>query len=42
VKVFGRIEGMNIDIKPFDRQYEEVLDNLEKRKGINESRPGIG
>ncbi len=42
VKVFGRIEGINIDLKPFDRQYEEVLDNIDKRKGINESRPGIG
>jgi proteasome assembly chaperone (PAC2) family protein len=42
VKAFGRIEDVIVDTKPLDRQYEEVLDNLERRKGIAESRPGIG
>jgi proteasome assembly chaperone (PAC2) family protein len=42
LKAFGKIEGIKIDTKPLDRQYEEVLDNLEKRKGITESGPGIG
>jgi hypothetical protein len=25
-----------------DSQYEEVLDSLDRRKGVTESRPGIG
>jgi uncharacterized protein len=42
IKAFAKLEGIKIDTKPLDRQYEEVLDNLEKRKGIADSRPGIG
>jgi uncharacterized protein len=42
IKAFGKLEEIMIDTKPLDRQYEDVLDNLEKRKGITDSRPGIG
>jgi uncharacterized protein len=42
IKAFARLEELKIDTKPLDRQYEDVLDNLEKRKGIADSRPGIG
>ncbi|HEY7110372.1 MAG TPA: PAC2 family protein [Nitrososphaeraceae archaeon] len=42
IKAFARLEGLKIDTKPLDRQYEDVLDNLEKRKGNADSRPGIG
>jgi len=42
LKAFGKIEDIIIDTKPLDRQYEEVLDSLDRRKGVTESRPGIG
>jgi proteasome assembly chaperone (PAC2) family protein len=34
VKAFSRIEGMSISTKLFDAQYEEVLDHIERNKGI--------
>jgi proteasome assembly chaperone (PAC2) family protein len=42
IKAFAKLEGLKIDTKQLDRQYEDVLDTLEKRKGIADSRPGIG
>jgi uncharacterized protein len=34
VKAFARIEHLSISTKPFDVQYEEVLDHIEKNKGM--------
>jgi hypothetical protein len=34
VKAFSRIEGKSISTKLFDAQYEEVLDRIERNKGI--------
>jgi proteasome assembly chaperone (PAC2) family protein len=34
VKAFARIEHLTISTKPFDVQYEEVLDHIEKNKGM--------
>lgn len=34
VKAFSRIEGKSISTKLFDAQYEEVLDHIERNKGI--------
>ena len=33
VKAFAKIEHMSISTKPFDVQYEEVLDHIERNKG---------
>jgi proteasome assembly chaperone (PAC2) family protein len=33
VKAFAKIEHLSISIKPFDVQYEEVLDHIERNKG---------
>jgi uncharacterized protein len=33
VKAFAKIEHLSISTKPFDVQYEEVLDNIERNKG---------
>ena len=33
VKAFGKIEHLSISTKPFDVQYEEVLDHIERNKG---------
>ncbi len=37
VKAFARIEHLSISTKPFDVQYEEVLDHIEKNKGMKNS-----
>ena len=34
VKAFSKIEGLPISTKLFDAQYEEVLDHMEKNKGM--------
>src|SRR5688572_6830890 len=34
VKAFSKIEGVHISTKLFDAQYEEVLDHMEKNKGM--------
>ena len=34
VKAFAKIENLSISTKPFDVQYEEVLDHIEKNKGM--------
>jgi predicted ATP-grasp superfamily ATP-dependent carboligase len=34
VKAFSRIEGLSISTKSFDAQYEEVLDHIERNKGM--------
>ncbi|TLX92808.1 MAG: hypothetical protein E6K97_00605, partial [Thaumarchaeota archaeon] len=33
VKAFAKIEHLSISTKPFDVQYEEVLDHIERNKG---------
>ncbi|MDW0195566.1 MAG: PAC2 family protein, partial [Nitrososphaeraceae archaeon] len=34
VKSFGKIERLSISTKPFDAQYEDVLDHIERNKGM--------
>ena len=34
VKAFAKIEHLSISTKPFDEQYEEVLDHIERNKGM--------
>ena len=34
IKAFSKIEHLSISTKPFDAQYEEVLDNIERNKGM--------
>ncbi|HEY9399158.1 MAG TPA: PAC2 family protein [Nitrososphaeraceae archaeon] len=34
VKAFAKIEHLSISTKPFDVQYEEVLDHIERNKGL--------
>ncbi len=42
IKTFTRLEKLDISTKPFDRQYEQALDNFEKKKESRHYSPGVG
>lgn len=42
VRAFARIENIPLDTKPLDKQYEVILEDLEKLKGTQNFHPGIG
>lgn len=39
---FARLEGLQIDTKPLDRQYESILEENHKKKEPSKFGPGIG
>jgi proteasome assembly chaperone (PAC2) family protein len=42
ISAFSKLEGMPIDTKPFDRQYESILEEIQKKKEPSKFGPGIG
>ena len=42
INCFTRLEKLDISTKPFDRQYEQALDNIERNKEYRHYSPGIG
>jgi len=39
---FARLEGLQIDTKPLDRQYESILEENHKKKEPSKFGPGTG
>lgn len=42
VKAFARIEGVALNTRPLDKQYETILQGLQNQKSSQNSSPGIG
>jgi proteasome assembly chaperone (PAC2) family protein len=42
VKAFAKIENIKLDTKPLDKQYEAILEDIQKEKEPSRFRPGIG
>lgn len=42
VKAFARIEGVPLNTRPLDKQYETILQGLQNQKSSQNSSPGIG
>jgi proteasome assembly chaperone (PAC2) family protein len=42
VKAFTKIENIKLDTKALDKQYEAILEDIQKQKEPSGSRPGIG
>ena len=42
ISAFSKLEGISIDTKPLDRQYESVLEEIQKKKEPSNFGPGIG
>jgi proteasome assembly chaperone (PAC2) family protein len=42
VKAFAKIENIKLDTKPLDKQYEAILEDIQKEKEPSKFRPGIG
>jgi uncharacterized protein len=42
ISAFSKLEGISIDTKPFDRQYESILEEIQKKKEPSKFGPGIG
>jgi predicted ATP-grasp superfamily ATP-dependent carboligase len=43
VKAFAKIENIKLDTKPLDKQYEAILEDIQKeKKQPSRFRPGIG
>lgn len=42
VKAFARIEGIPLDTRPLDKQYEAILQGIQNQKSSQNSSPGIG
>jgi hypothetical protein len=41
VKAFAKIENIRLDTKPLDRQYEAVLEDIQKQKEPSQFRSDI-
>jgi len=42
ISAFSKLEGISIDTKPLDRQYESILGEIQKKKEPSKFGPGIG
>jgi proteasome assembly chaperone (PAC2) family protein len=42
IAAFSKLEGITIDTKPLDRQYESILEEIQKEKEPSKFGPGIG
>ena len=42
LKAFAKIENIQLDIKGLDKQYESILEDIQKQKSPPNFRPGIG
>jgi proteasome assembly chaperone (PAC2) family protein len=42
ISAFSKLEGISIDTKPLDRQYESILEEIQKKKKPSKFGPGIG
>ncbi|AFU58019.1 MAG: PAC2 family protein [Nitrososphaera sp.] len=42
ISAFSKLEDIPIDTKPLDRQYESILEEIQKTKGSSKFGPGIG
>lgn len=42
LKAFAKIENMQLDTKGLDKQYESILEDIQKQKEPTNFRPGIG
>jgi len=43
VKAFAKIENITLDTKPLDKQYEAILEDIQKeKKAPSRFRPAIG
>jgi proteasome assembly chaperone (PAC2) family protein len=42
ISAFAKMEGISIDTKPLDRQYESILEEIQKKKEPSKFGPGIG
>ena len=42
VKAFAKMEDITLNTKPLDKQYEEILERIQKEKKPSRFRPGIG
>jgi hypothetical protein len=42
VNAFARIEGIPLNTRPLDKQYEAILQGLQNQKNLQNFRPGIG
>lgn len=42
ISAFAKMEGIPIDTKPLDRQYESILEEIQKKKEPSKFGPGIG
>jgi proteasome assembly chaperone (PAC2) family protein len=42
ISAFSKLEGVSIDTKPLDRQYESILEEIQKKKEPSKFGPGIG
>jgi proteasome assembly chaperone (PAC2) family protein len=42
ISAFSKLEGISIDTKPLDRQYESILEDIQKKKEPSKFGPGIG
>jgi proteasome assembly chaperone (PAC2) family protein len=42
ISTFSKLENISIDTKPLDRQYESILEEVQKKKEPSKFGPGIG
>jgi hypothetical protein len=42
LKAFAKIENIQLDTKGLDKQYESILEDIQKQKEPPNFRPGIG
>jgi predicted ATP-grasp superfamily ATP-dependent carboligase len=42
ISAFSRLEKIPLDTKPLDRQYESILEDIQKKKEPGKFGPGIG
>jgi len=42
ISAFAKLEGMPVDTKPLDRDYESILEDIQKNKEPSKFGPGIG
>jgi hypothetical protein len=42
ISAFAKLEGISVDTKPLDRQYESILEEIQKKKEPSKFGPGIG
>jgi hypothetical protein len=42
ISAFSKLEGISIDTKLLDRQYESILEEIQKKKEPSKFGPGIG